>query len=1022
MPDGFSLPGRVSNVAAVEETREVTRARVDATIKRLVQPAIWLPVQPVTVLAHHVHGEPVPLADVLSADFQPFSVGDRWGAAWETTWFRFQGRLPEDWLGATVDLRLGFGYHRMPGFGAEGTVWDVIAGAPVQGISPKHDTFRLPRVAGEFDVWVEAAANPIASMGLPPAPLLAPDYGGSPLYRLDRAEIAVFNADVYGLYHDMHVLLDLYEHIAVSETEGRRAADVLRALNSACNAIDPEDIAGTADEARLPLARALRKPAHASAHVLSAVGNAHIDTAWLWPLRETRRKCARTFSTALRLMDDHPDYRFACSQAVQLAWIKEDHPALWERLRKKVAAGQFVPVGCMWVEPDCNVPSGESLVRQIVHGKRFFLDEFGIETDEVWLPDVFGYSAALPQIMRLAGVSRFLTQKLSWNRVNRMPHDTFWWEGIDGSRVFTHFPPADTYNGDFSMDQLSHAASKFRDHGVAARSLYLFGYGDGGGGPTRDMLEAAHRLADLEGAPRVELTGPAEFWAAAEAETAHADLAVWSGELYFEFHRGTYTTHAEVKRGNRRMEFALREAEIWSSLAGVSPTGDLDRAWKRLLLHQFHDILPGTSINWVYLDVARDHAEIGRVAGGVAEGGRAALAGAGDAPVFFNSLSWPRREVVEVDGGLVMADVPAMGFAAATVAEAGVGPVPSVEVDGLRLENEHLRVTFDADGLIASIWDKAAAREVVAPGRVANLFQLHHDRPLAWDAWDIDAYYMEQVADIAALDSLSVVEHGGLRGALRMVRSFGRSRVSQTVRLAAGSRRVDFVTEVDWHEDHKLLKVAFPVDVHARRATYEIQYGHVERPTHRNTSWDVARFEVCGHKWADLSEPGYGVALLNDGKYGHDVFENVMRLTLLRSPSSPDPEADRGTHTFTYSLLPHAGDFRQAGVIRAGYELNVPISVARGDATIEPWTAMSVDRDNVVVEVVKQADRSDELIVRLYESWGARGPVTLRFGFPVRDAAVVDLLERHRESVDVVDGTVRLDLSPFQIATLSLRR
>lgn len=1001
----------------MEEMPAVTRERIGQSLRRHIRPAIHGPTLPLDVSAHHVHGEPIPYDAAIAAAYEPFNVGDAWGAAWETTWFRLRGVVPVEWRGADVVVRVGLGYQGMVGFGAEGMVWED--GVPLQGVSPKHPSVRVtPKAEGgeAVSVLIEAAANPVVDLDVRPAPSHLADYGGAPLFRLDVADLAVCNREVEALVLDMSVLLDLYDHLPHDEPRGRR---ILRSLVDAVGALDLDDVVATAARAREALVEPLAAPAPASAHRLHAVGNAHIDTAWLWPFRETARKCARTFSTALRLMDEYPDYRFACSQPQQLAWMKAEYPELFERIKARVADGRFELVGAMWVEPDCNVPSGESLVRQIVHGARFLEDEFGVAADEVWLPDVFGYSASLPQIMRKAGIDRFLTQKLSWSTVNRIPHDTFWWEGIDGSRVLTHFPPADTYNGDFTMDQLSHNVRSFRDHDVSTQSLYLFGYGDGGGGPTRELLEKAGRFRDLEGAPRVDLSTVEAFWEAAGTELAEAGdrAGVWVGELYLEFHRGTYTTSAMSKRENRAMELLLREAELWTTAAGVH--ADLDAAWKDVLLLQFHDVLPGTSISWVYDDSRRIYAGVRAAASAAVESGIRALLADVDTAGMTEPVALLNPAPVAQDG------VPAVGYVVVDGAVAGGdaagGDAAGVEVGERSIENDVLRVVLDDDGLLVSVWDKEAAREVLAPGARGNVLCLHEDRPPNWDAWDIDASYIDSFTELTAAESIDVVD-----GGLRVTRSFGESALEQTILLRPRSRRIDFVTDVDWQERHKLLKVAFPVDVHARRATFEIQYGHVERPTHRNTSWDVARFEVCGHKWADLSEPGYGVALLNDSKYGYDVFGNVLRLSLLRSSQSPAPGIDRGGHRFTYALMPHVGDLREAGVIDEAYRLNMPlrrVHLPGGRAGSAPrqWAPFAVSTPGVLIEVVKRPERgqtSSAVVVRLYEAWGRSVRTTVSTPLPVSSCAVTDLLERDGAPVALDDGIVSLALRPFEIVTL----
>lgn len=1039
---------------------EIADARIRRVLFEFVRPAVRGPSCPLDELAAlHVHGEPISYEDAIAGEFEPFRVGGPWGLAWDTTWFRLRGRVPEQWRGEEVALGFEIGNAGNTGFGAEALVWD--RGRPSQGLSPNHRDYLLTRHAGggdPVDLLIEAAANPPSPFGANPWPMLMPDPHGPPLFTLARADLHVRRPELTAFWHDFRVLFELLGELPSRDP---RAARLRAGLERACNELDLTDIPSTFTRARPVLGELLDQPAAPRVHRVSAVGHAHLDTAWLWPLRETVRKCARTFSTAVRLMDDHPEYRFACSQAQHLAWMKERYPDLWVRIREKIASGQFEPTGSMWVEADCNIPSGESLVRQIVYGKRFYLDELGIETEDVWLPDVFGYSAALPQIMRRAGIRWFLTQKLSWNQYNVLPHHSFLWEGIDGSRVFTHFPPSDTYSGQMNARELRFGVENFKDHDRATRSLYPFGHGDGGGGPTEAMLESAARFADLDGLPRLAMEGPREFFVAAESDIV--DPAVWVGELYLELHRGTYTSQAATKAGNRRAELALRDAELWSALApGVEyPAGALERAWKTLLVHQFHDIIPGSGIHWVYEDTARDHAAVLEEADALTSKAVAALVDDVDTTarehpvVLINSLSHDRDELVAVDAprdatvatgvdgartplqrgpegrALLRARVSACGWSTYDLGP-GDAPVPDGElsVDANRLENARLRVTLDEGGQLASVFDKVAAREVLAPGTRGNLFQLHPDYPSFYDAWDVDRFYADQVTELDVAESIDVLERGPLRVALGVSRTFGDSRIVQVISLAAESPFVEFDTRVDWHETNRFLKVAFPLAVHAHRATYEIQYGHVERPTHANTSWDVARFEVCAHKWADLSEPGYGVALLNDSKYGYDVRGNVLRLSLLRAPTWPDPVADRGHHRFTYRLLPHDGDLRDSGVIDAGYDLNVPLRTRPTDphpgARLPQGSLVRVDAPNVVLEVVKRADRDpNAYIVRLYEAWGRRGRVALTLPWPVSRAARTDLLERptdllERAQLELTGETVRLELAPFEIATLLL--
>ena len=987
---------------------ETIERYVRALVRDTVRPAIHPERNALSVEALHVHGEPITVGEARSGGFAPFAVGEAWGGRWDTTWFRMRGDVPVAWRGRPVVALVTLGGGGQVGFTAEGLLWD--AAGPVQGLHHEHRGHLVTRAAtgGEpVELLIEAAANPIPAW-TGPAPVLMPEPGGPPLYVLGRADLAVVDEEVEALWLDFRVLTQL-----VGRVDEPRRSQIRRALHAAATAIDRNAVADTAGAARAALAPALRAPS-TSGHRVTAVGHAHIDTAWLWPIRETKRKCARTFANQLRLMDDYPDYRFTCSQAQQYQWIKEGYPELWARISERVAEGRWEPVGGMWVEADTNLVSGESLVRQLVHGKRFFLDELGVETAEIWLPDVFGYSAALPQIAVQAGCTALVTQKMSWNTTNRFPHHSFWWEGLDGSRLFTHFPPAATYNGDWSPGELIGSVTTFSDHGASDRSLYPFGYGDGGGGPTREMLEAARRMGDLEGLPQVELGTVGEFLASARAEAR--DLETWVGELYLEFHRGTYTTHADVKAGNRRGEEALREAEMWATCAAATngwsgyPADDLDRAWKLLLLHQFHDIIPGSSIHWAYEDSRRDHAEVLRTCGSIIERSRATLGRASGETVVFNPASHDRREVMELPGGpLAMVEAPACGWAPLTTAA-----VEPVGVGDHTLENEHLRVTWDDAGLVTGIFDKDHRREVLAgPG---NVFQLHDDHPNAFDAWDIDVTYRDRMTELRDLDSIVVVSDDPLRASVRVVRSFGGSRITQSMSVTAGSRRIEFWTDVDWQEDHRLLKVMFPVAVRSTRASYGIQHGFVERPTISNTSWDAARFEVCAHRWADLSEADYGVALLNESKYGYDIHGNQMRLSLLRAPGFPDPLADRGAHRFAYALYPHAGDLR--AVIADAEAFNLPLRAAAGSSS---GRAVTVDRAGVSVEAVKMADRERAVVVRICEVRGARGPVTVTPGFPVLDAARADLLERTTEALELVDNGVCLALRPFELVTLKFR-
>ncbi|MHA6759138.1 alpha-mannosidase [Streptacidiphilus sp. PAMC 29251] len=1010
----------------MHDDRRMVEGRLERALSQHIRPARYPLTTPLRVLAWHTPGEPVPVAEALKAEYTPFALGTAWGAPWSTTWFRFEGEVPAEWAGRRVEALFDLGYGGVwPGFNAEALVHDA-DGVPIKGIHRDNRWIAVARPArgGEpVRLLAEAAANPdIFVHGFRPTALGDRlTSGDTPLYRLAQADLAVLDEEVWQLELDIDVLSGLMQELS---TDDPRRHEILRALERMLDALDLHDLAGTAPAARAELAETLARPAHASAHRLSAVGHAHIDSAWLWPLRETVRKTARTFANVTALAADYPELVFACSQAQQYAWTRDHQPVLWQRIKDAVAAGTWAPVGSMWVESDTNMPGGEALARQLVHGKRFFLDELGVETEEVWLPDSFGYTAAFPQLARLAGARWFLSQKMSWNETNRMPHHSFWWEGIDGSRVFTHFPPVDTYNATVSGHELAHAVRTFSDKGLATRSLLPFGYGDGGGGPTREMLERARRVRDLEGSPRVAVEAPATFFAAAEAEYGAA-APVWSGEMYLELHRATYTTQAATKRGNRRSEHLLREAELWAATAAVTAAGygypyeQLDRLWKTVLLHQFHDILPGSSIAWVH----REARETYRAVAEELEALIAEAAGAlsGSAAGVLNAASFDRAEVVD-DG---WATTPALGVGIVTTdLPPGVAPVTVTRgpAADLVLDNGLLRVVVNADGLLTSVRDLAADREALAPGSYGNLLQLHPDHPSKWDAWDIDRHYRRRWTDLTAAESVAVTAEGPLRAVVRVERAFGASRIVQELQLDAGARQLTVTTDADWQESEKVLKAAFPLDVHAARSSAEIQFGHVQRPTHSNTSWDAARFELCAHRWVHVGEAGYGSAVLNDSTYGHDITRTshegrtttTVRLTLLRSPHSPDPETDTGRHRFRYALYPGATIGES---VAAGQALNLPLR--RGASPAAPL--VRIDGPGAVVESVKLADdASGDVIVRLYESLGGRAGLTLSTAFPLAAATLTDLLERPTEALTPSGNALALALRPFQIITVRL--
>ncbi len=947
-------------------------------------------------------------AEAQTLDYRDAAPGEQYGPQWSTWWFRFDATVPAEWDGEPVDLL--WVTH------SESTLWE--GGRPVQGLNsdrhgPRPDArLREHARAGErIELEIELAANGLFGELERPYETIEPVV-------LDRCVLAVFDHEAWELFHDLDVLrrleADGAEH---RDLDPAWAGELLRRLNDFCNTCDPDDrdtwAAGRA------ILRDLYGHANGSTtHRLDAIGHAHLDTAWLWPLAETHRKAVRSFSSQLGLISRYPEHRFACSQAQQYDWIRREQPDLYGRIRAAVEAGNWVPVGGTWIEPDCNLPSGESLARQFLHGQRFFEREFGRRCGEFWNPDVFGYNGQLPQIMRLAGIDRFLTQKLSWNRFTRPPHHTFAWEGIDGSRVLAHFPPADTYNATAEVAELRRNARAHLDHDRSGRSLLVFGLGDGGGGPTPAMLETLRRVGDLEGVPRTRLTSAREFFDALAAEVT--DLPVMVGELYFEYHRGTYTSQAAAKRGNRSGERLLHDAELAAAWAARErgaeyPAAELERLWQLLLLNQFHDILPGSSIGEVYVDAAGDHAAIAAGAERIRTGALAALASPGAGPEPLNLTCRPREAVWEAPGGgLVYVRCPACGYGRAVEPPGSVSVVDRGEQ--IVLESGRLRAVLDRAGRLTSLVERGTGREALA--RPGNVLEVYEDRPVAFDAWDVDPFHLETRRECPPADVCSVTLADPLRIEVTYRRAVGRrSELRQVVRLDAGSDRLEFHTEVDWHESHVLLKVCFPVAVRSAFATYEMPFGPTARPTHYSTAADLARFEVCGHRFADLSEHGFGVALLSDSTYGWSTHGDEMRMSLLRAPKLPDPEADMGVHRFAYAVMPHRGGWRD-GVTTAAIHFNTPPLWAAAPAGCREL--VQVDDPNLFVSAVKRCEDSEALLVRLYEMHGARGTGRLRLGLPCSSATFCNVLEDELGEAVVADGAVEIPYLPHQIISIKL--
>ena len=794
---------------------------------------------------------------------------------------------------------------------------------------------------------------------------------------------------------------------------------------------------------------------------VTAVGHTHIDIAWLWTVEQAIQKSQRSFSTVLKLMEEYPEYEFIQSQPQLYDLVKAHYPDLYKKIKARVAEGRWEAEGAMWVEADCNLTSGESLVRQILYGKKFFKEEFGKDNEILWLPDVFGYSAALPQILKKSGISYFMTTKLSWNQFNQIPSDTFHWRGIDGSEVLTHFitttndgyKPSEhftTYNGILEPKAVLGSWQRYGEKEINDEILIAYGYGDGGGGPTRQMLENAERLGHhLPGMPKVKLGKALDYFRRLEKTLEGKEVPKWMGELYFEYHRGTYTTMAKNKRDNRKSEFLLQSIEkIYSQLDPIHyPKEQLERLWKLVLLNQFHDILPGTSIKEVYDQTDKEYELIFHEANLLAEKGLELLAefhmGEADSLMVFNALGTKRDSLIEIeleagyclkDYGealirqkvkngkslILVKDVPSLGYKILSLEkeqkiEAATEAVVAPQV----VETPYYRLAFNDMFEITSLYDKRAAREVLPVGKHGNRFVLYEDLPMGYDAWDIDIYYKKKSYIIDSLEKAVLVEDGRIRKTIEIMRCFENSKITQHIHLYQDNPRIDFETWVDWQHEHNLLKVEFPVAVNTLEATFDIQYGNVKRPVHTNTSWDKARFEVCGQKWVDMSEGDYGLSIMTDSKYGYDVDYQKLALTLLRSPMDPYPNVDKGMHHFIYSIYPHQATWKEAKTVDLAFDLNMPLMTCRVKAspTVSiPWLTCGVS--NVVIDSVKQAEDGDGLIIRLYEDQNKTTMAPLIFRGSVKFLYLCDLLENKIEELNVDNQQAQIKFKPYEIQTI----
>lgn len=962
--------------------------------------------------------------------WESIQTGEYW-SGWDVyAWLKTRIDIPKEWEGKEIVGRFDFG---RTGEGNNSGFESLLYfnGAPFQGVDSNHTEVFFPNdVAGAplditFRLW----------SGL--------EGGGQPVvqeHKIKQAELAWMDHTTDDLFFTGKAII---ETIKVLDENRPEYHLLLTLLDQSFKSIDwskpgSESFYASVEEAQHSLRAGLNEMEKHHPVTVRCIGHTHIDVAWLWRLKHTREKAARSFSTVLRLMEKYPDYVFLQTQPQLYEYIKTDYPEIYEQIKKRVAEGRWEAEGGMWLEADCNVTSGESLVRQLLMGTKFLREEFGTECKYLWLPDVFGYSWALPQILKKSGIETFMTTKISWNQYNRMPHDTFKWKGIDGSEILTHFittpePNQDwwfyTYNGQIRPDTVQGIWDGYRDKSFNQELLLSYGYGDGGGGVNREMLEMRRRLDDIPGLPKVKTGRADEFFEELHKRVDETDQYVhtWDGELYLEYHRGTYTSQAHNKKMNRTLELKYRETEWLNVLAsivqgnwGVYPQQAINDGWKIILRNQFHDIIPGSSIREVYEDSKLEYEQSEKLMiESWEDGAHAIVKGEGSAFTVFNSAPWSRTDLVEIQeegagswrdaaGNPLKAvqqegkwfvevkDIPAMGYAKiqfeASAPRAEKGSL--FDYKSTELQTPFYQLRWNDAGQLISIYDREAEKEVLAAGEKGNVLQVFEDKPMRFDAWDIDLYYQQKMKEVTNLTSVELIESNEIRAVIRFEWTYMDSTIQQDLIAYAHSRRIDFKTNIDWHEQNQLLKAAFAVDIRATEATYDIQYGNVKRPNHWNTSWDWARFESVGHQWADLSERGYGVSLLNNCKYGYDIKGHVMRLSLLKSAVYPDYAQDQGEHTFTYSILPHEGDWVRGETVQEAWKLNNPVSSVPGAPADSQFSLFSCSHNNIMIDAVKKAESDNKIILRIHEFTGSSQSVTVNSDLTISSWQECNLMEK----------------------------
>ena len=1007
------------------------------------------------------------VAALDTSGWEDFTDGQIWGGHREYYWFAAKVKIPERFQGKTVVYELLTG--REGAWDATNPQFSIyVDGKLIQGLDVNHREIILTEKAegGEKYSIVLSAFTGDQNFSL----------------RLDSS-LKVLDRKTEKYFYDLSVP---YETARLLNPQDQAYITIIQALNESLNLLDmrregSETYYQSLEKAQDYIDREFYEKycGKETAPVAFCVGHTHIDCAWLWTLKVTEDKAVRSFSTVLNLMKEYPEYIFMSSQPQLYLYVKKNAPKVYEEIKERVKEGRWEPEGGMFVEADCNLASGESLIRQFIYGKRFFKEEFGKDSEILWLPDVFGYSAALPQIMEKCGIRYFMTTKISWNEFNKMPYDTFMWEGIDGTRILTHFVPTrdynkaaveggtetehfTTYNGYLNPSQIKGGWARYSQKELNREYLCSFGFGDGGGGPTRDMLENQRRMAKgIPGCPVTKISDAEGFFHVLDKKTRGSkNLPLWVGELYLEYHRGTYTSMARNKRYNRKSELAYQNEETFAMMdrllsGGSYPKEKLREGWQEILLNQFHDILPGSSIKEVYEDSQKAYEKILENSREMTEASLKNLTSHIDSPrhsvAVFNPNSFETAGIVSFtcpetienpslwDGEceipvqrtenrtyiFTAQGVPSKGYKIYKLKDTGTEKSSFMNISTEYMDNQFFHIVFNEKGQFARIWDKTAEREVLKEGQAGNVIISYEDRPHNYDAWDLNNYYTEKSWEVDDVSSIKVTENGPVRGCVRVERRYLESLIVQDIYIYQDIPRIDIANHIDWREHQIFVKDHFPIDVHTNEAVFDIQFGNVKRNTHDNTSWDFAKFEVCHHKWLDVSEEGYGVSILNDCKYGVSVRGTDIGLSMLKSGIYPNPEADQEHHEFIYSIFPHRGSWKESGTVAQAYELNNPMKAVvkenQGGSLRERYSLLRTNLDNVVIETAKMGEEDETLVVRLYEYFNKRSSGSLFCGEEILEAFQCDMLEREEIPLEHTGHEISFSVKPFEIKTIKIK-